>query len=233
MKPAQAARALAEATSSITTRQDVVDALVDLLDKCRVGLDVNAGGILVETSHGLDLLVSTSHAITELELHQLHIDEGPCVDAHRTGERVQEHTRSALLERWPRFGQTMVTAGYESVHASPLGYDGLTFGAMGLFRRDAEPFTDDESVIAQAFADIGSMLIIPVRDAPAEEVPTHLDEALSARIMIEQAKGVLAEHHDLPMPDAYELLVRSARDRRLPLTTWAATVLSSAEAPRG
>lgn len=232
MKPVLAARALAAATSAMLIRRDVIGALVDVLEKCKVGLDIQAGGILVQTSHGLDLLASTGHTIAEIELHQLHAAEGPCIDSHHGAIRVQEHSRTAVLRRWPEFGRTMVNAGFESVHASPLRYGELTFGAVGLFRTVDEPFTDDESAIAQAFADIAAMLIVRPRDTPAAEIPVHLDDALSTRIMIERAKGVLAENHDLSMADAYALLVQSARDRHQPLTAWAATVLSNTDESR-
>lgn len=232
MRPALAARALADAISALLTRRDVVGALIDLLEKCKVGLDVQAAGILVETSHGLDLLASTSHSIAEIELHQLHVDEGPCIDAHAGAVRVQEHSQAALLQRWPDFGRTMVNAGFESVHAAPLAYEGVAFGALGLFRRADEPFTNDESAIAQAFADIAAMLIVPPHEAPADELPDRLDEALSARVMIEQAKGVLAETHEVSMEDAYDLLVQNAREHREPLTAWAAGVLSTIERSR-
>ncbi|MET0930804.1 MAG: GAF and ANTAR domain-containing protein [Aeromicrobium sp.] len=233
MEANRAAQALAEASSSLTTSYDAVGAVAALLENCRAGLEIDAGGILVESSGRLELLASSSHEVAELETYQLHVDEGPCVEAFQTGTAVQAHGRDTLRARWPRFAETMVAAGFESVHASPLQIQGRTFGAMGLFRRTPVVFTPAEDVVARGFADIASILVLQLGEVPPEQLYRRLQNALDARVLLEQAKGVLAGAHDLSMADAYDLLVQSARDRHQPLTAWAVQVIASAQTPRG
>ncbi|MET0446895.1 MAG: GAF and ANTAR domain-containing protein [Aeromicrobium sp.] len=232
MESQRAAQALAQASASLTTSYDAVGALAALLENCRHGLDVDAGGILVETGGQLELLASSSHEMAELEAYQLQVDEGPCVDAFQKGTAVQEHTIESLTERWPQFAATMVAAGFESVHATPLQIQGRTFGAMGIFRRDPLAFTPDEDVVARGFAHIASMLVLQLGEVPPEQLYRRLQNALDARVLLEQAKGVLAGAHDLSMAEAYDLLVQSARDRHQPLTAWAVQVIASAQTPR-
>lgn len=212
----------------MTKQHDVAGALAMLLDLCGQGLAVDASGILVESSGQLELLVSSSHAAAELETHQLHADQGPCIDAHASGASVQAHSAAGLTERWPKFAATMLGAGFASVHAAPLKFQGSTFGAIGLFRHADEPFTADEDIVARAFADIATVLVLHVGELPADQVEERLKDALDARVVLEQAKGVLADAHNVSMADAYSMLLRGARDREQGLTDWARHLVASA-----
>lgn len=229
----RAAQALAEASSSLTKVHDVAGSLASLLESCKTGLDVEVGGILVATPAGtLELLAASSHRASELEVHQLHVDEGPCIDAYRAGVAVQVHSPQPLVERWPAFGPTMLEAGLLAVHAAPLVWHGDTFGAMGLFRRSDVAFTAEEDRMAQAFADIATMLVLHVDEVDASALSDRLGAALSERVAVERAKGVLAEAHDVDMGEAYELLRRGAAERGVQLSTWASQVVADAQRPR-
>ena len=232
MDAARAAQALAQATSSMTGSLDVAGAMSALLVSCHDALGVDASGVLLESRGRLELFVASSHQADELETHQLHADEGPCIEAYRTGLPVRASSAGALVERWPDFGVTMLASGFASVHASPLGIRGSTFGAMGLFRRADVPFEPDEDRLAQAFADIASVLVAHLGEVTPQHLAERAHQALDGRIVIEQAKGVLADTHDLTMAAAYDLLVAGALEQRQPLTAWAAQVVAAAHEGR-
>jgi transcriptional regulator with GAF, ATPase, and Fis domain len=229
MEAARAAQELALASASLTRPHDVAGSLAALLKNCKEGLAVDAVGILVESADGLELLASSSHAASELEMHQLHVEQGPCIDAFTTAESTQEHSRQALLKRWPEFARTMLASGFESVHATPLVWHGEAIGAMGVFRRVSAKFTPDEKVVARAFADIATMLVVQLDEAQPDQLSQRVKDALESRVLIELAKGVLADAHDLSMADAYELLVRGAVDSSDTLTDWATSVVEGAQ----
>ena len=232
MEPVRAARALADASASLTRSHDVTDAVVSLVASCRDGLEVDAVGVMVEHGGRLELLAASSHEAAELEVHQLHDDEGPCVDAHRLGATVQVSSRDDLLRVWPAFGETMLRAGYLAVHATPLVWRGRAFGAIGVFRRTAEAFTDDEHAVAQAFADIATMLVVHLDEVQPDELTRRLDQALAGRVVVEQAKGVLADQRTIGMGEAYAALVREAADAEVSLTDWATRVVLEAHTQR-
>lgn len=232
MEPVRAARALADASASLTRTHDVTDALVSLVASCREGLAVDAVGILVERDGRLELLVASSHEAAELEVHQLHDEEGPCVDAHRLGATVQVSTRDDLLRCWPTFGETMLAAGFASVHATPLMWHGQAFGAIGVFRRTDAAFTDDEHAVARAFADIATMLVVHLDEVLPDELARRLELALAGRVVVEQAKGVLADQRTIGMGAAYAALVREAADAEMSLTQWATRVVQEAHDQR-
>jgi AmiR/NasT family two-component response regulator len=59
----------------------------------------------------------------------------------------------------------------------------------------------------------------------------QLEHALESRIVIEQAKGVLAERHGLAITDAFELLRSAARSHRIRIHELAGRVVSSRDTP--
>lgn len=228
MDASTAAHALARASATLIDGHDVPGTLAALLDGCRAALDVGAAGILVQANGSLDVLASSSHEASELELHQAQLDQGPCVDAHASGKAVAVTGRAELLRRWPDFGAHLVESGFSSVHASPLRWHRSTIGAMGLFRRSDTPFTDEDDTFAQAFADIATSLIVSTDELTTEELTSRLKSALTSRIVIEQAKGVLAETRGVSMAEAYQLLLSESADRHEPLVTWSAQILRDA-----
>ena len=231
MEASRAADALARASAALVGETDIAGFLATLLDSSADVLHSDAGGILIEDDNSLDLLAASSHAAVELELHQAQLDEGPCVDAHRSGRAVNAHGPD-LPARWSRFGRTMLDSGFSSVLASPLRWHGAPLGAMGLFRRLDEPFTSDEETVAQAFADLATLLIVRADKVDLDTVKRRIQELLSARVVIEQAKGVLAEDHDMDMAEAYQLLLRRAAQDGGKLTTVAKAVVDEAQRRR-
>jgi AmiR/NasT family two-component response regulator len=66
-----------------------------------------------------------------------------------------------------------------------------------------------------------------------ERENAQLREALASRILIEQAKGVLAERFRIDVGQAFEVLRRSARARRRRLHEVAAEVVAGPARSRG
>lgn len=228
MEASRAADALAKASAALVGETDIAGFLATLLTSSADVLQIDAGGILVEDGGRLDLLAASSHAAVELELHQAQLDEGPCVDAHMTSLAVNAHGPD-LLDRWPRFGRTMLDSGFSSVHASPLRWHGVALGAMGMFRRTDELLTSEEETVAQAFADLATLLIVQTEKVDLETVRQRVQDLLTERIIIEQAKGVLAESHRVDMAEPYELLLRRAAEDGATLTTTAQAVVDQAQ----
>lgn len=230
MEPRRAARALAAASSTMIGPDDIGGALASVLQHCRDGLDVDACGILIDVAStpGLTVLAASSHEAHELEIHQAAIGEGPCVEAWSGNVTVQAGGAD-IGRRWPVFAAAMSSAGFSSVHASPMTVDGATFGAMGLFRQSEEVLSPDEQDLAQAFADIVSVLVVHLGDVPPRQLEERLAEVLGGRVAIERAKGVLAEVHRDSMGAAYDRLVRDARESGQSLSGWAVQVVEDAQ----
>ena len=96
-------------------------------------------------------------------------------------------------------------------------------GALNLFRGSDEPFTGTEMEVAQEMAAIGVIQerVLRERNLLAEQ----LRAALSSRVVIEQAKGMLAEYLAVTVDDAFKLLRTYARDHNRRLSEIASNVV--------
>jgi GAF domain-containing protein len=138
-------------------------------------------------------------------------DEGPCLDCFRTSQPIAAPDLRGRTE-WPRFVTHTLDTGYRSVHAVPLRLRTETIGALNLFSIQPRALGPDELRIAQALADVATIGILQERAIRRREVlAEQLQVALNSRIVIEQAKGVLAERGQLEMERAFEVLRGHAR----------------------
>jgi GAF domain-containing protein len=216
-----------ELADSLVDDFDVVDLLTVLADRCVEVLDVSAAGLMLAAADGaLRGVASSSDAMRVLELFELQAQEGPCLDAHRTGQPVVNQDLITVNGRWPRFAPVALEAGFRSVHALPMRLRGATIGALNLFRSTAGGLDDLDLAAAQAMADIATIAILQHRAATESQLLNEqLSLALDSRVVIEQAKGVLAERAGLDMEQAFARLRGHARNHNLRLADVAHAVI--------
>jgi GAF domain-containing protein len=214
---------------------DIVDLLDQLVNACVVVLGVNAAGLLLDDQKGnLALVASSSEESRLLELFQLQNDQGPCLDCVRTGNAVTSGDLEAERGRWPLFVPAARMAGFRSVAALPLRLRDQVIGGLNLFVASPRevPLTDRR--VAQALADVATIGILQQRSVHRSHVLSEqLQYALNSRVIIEQAKGVLAERGQLTMEAAFEVLRRYARNHNQKLTDVAHLVVTAGLDPTG
>jgi GAF domain-containing protein len=207
------ARTLVELADTLVDDFDVVELLTLLANRCVEVLDVSAAGLMLVAPEGdLRVVASSSEEMRLVELFELQAQEGPCPDCYRTGEPTGSRDLAAEECRWPQFGPVALKAGFRSVRALPMRLRGLTIGALNLFHVDEGVLDDDDVVAAQALADVATIGILQHRAVrEAHVVIDQLNHALQSRIVIEQAKGVIAERSRLDMDQAFFWLRQYAR----------------------
>jgi GAF domain-containing protein len=210
------AHAFVELADSLVEDFDVVDLLARLGERCVELFDAVAAGLLLADGDGvLRLMAATSEAMEIVELFQLQNDQGPCLDCYQRGEPVQVEDLAAAGGQWPRFVAVATDAGFRSAHAFPLRLRGRVLGALNLFRSVPGHLAPGEVAAAQALADVATIAIIQHRAAhDAQDLADQLHLALNSRILIEQAKGVIAEHAGVGMDEAFARLRGYARRHR-------------------
>ncbi len=206
---------------------DVVDLLHGLVTACVELLGVTAAGLLLDDQRGnLAVMASSSEETRLLEVFQLQADQGPCLDCVRSGTAVTSDDL-ASDPRWPLFVPAARDVGFASVVALPLRLRNQTIGGLNLFDGVAEQISMQDRGLAQALADVATIGILQHRSAHRRNVVAEqLQHALSSRVVVEQAKGVLAERGGLDMDGAFLALRRYARDRNLKLTELSRRVVS-------
>ena len=231
------ARAAARQTLTATTFVEIVDTLVGdfdvievltlLTSRCVELLDAAAAGILLADGDGhLRVIGASTEQIQLLELFQVQNDEGPCLDCFRTGQ-VVVHSDLDIPSPWPQFARVCTAAGFASVCAVPLRLNAHTLGCLNMFMSEPGGLTRDDVAIAQALADVASIAIIQdqaTRDSAVRE--NQLQHALSSRIAIEQAKGMIAENSHVDMDEAFSRLRLYARSNNRGLTEVAEALVS-------
>jgi len=212
-------RTLVELADTLVADFDVVELLTLLADRCVDVLDVEAAGLMLVAPEGdLRVMASSSEAMRVLELFELQSQEGPCLDCYRSGEPVVNQDLAVVNGRWPRFVAEALGAGFRSVHALPMRLRGTVIGALNLFHVEPGEMRDADIEAAQAFADVATIAILQHRAAlEAQVLNEQLTHALNSRIVIEQAKGMIAEREDLNMEDAFSMLRNHARSHNLRL----------------
>ena len=224
---------LVELADTLVDDFDVVEMLTLLANRCVDVLDVAAAGLMLADPEGdLRVVASSSDAMRLVELFELQSQEGPCPDCYRTGNSIVNRDLTSDAERWPRFGPFALKSGFRSVHAVPMRLRRLTIGALNLFRSDEGALDDADVVAAQALADVATIGILQHRAAvSAQVVVDQLNHALQSRIVIEQAKGIVAERAGLDMGAAFSWLRGHARSHNLRLVDVAQSVIEGSLRP--
>ena len=222
------ARTFVELADTLVAHFDVVELLTMLACRCVDLLDIGAAGLMLVAPDGnLRVMASSSEAMRVLELFELQSDEGPCPDCYRTGLPVVNQDLAEGSIRWPQFATEALAAGFHSVHALPMRLRGTVIGALNLFHSERGLMSPYDVETAQALADVATVTILQHRAAlEARILNEQLHHALSTRVIIEQAKGMVAERKDLTMEQAFALLRNYARNHNLRMAEVAEWIIS-------
>lgn len=208
---------------------DVVDMLSGLTTRCAELLDVSAAGLMLADRGVLHVMAASSERTRDLQLFQVQRDEGPCRDCYRSGAAISVEDLSRESKRWPQFTVAARRAGFASVHALPMRLHQVQLGALGLFGSKVGPLTDDDLVLAQGLAHVATVAVVHAGTAARHAaVNQQLQTALASRVVVEQAKGVLAERGGLEVDEAFARLRGYARDHSQRLADVAQSVVSGA-----
>ena len=199
---------------------DIIDFLHLLTDRAVRLLAVSAAGVVLADPRGeLRVAAASSEEAGLLELFQLQNDQGPCLDCFRTGRPVTAAGLAGPAPRWPRFAHAATQAGFATVEALPMRLRDQVIGALNLFGAGPGGFDTADLRIGQALADVATIGLLQERNVRRREtVAEQLQGALNSRVVIEQAKGKLAERLGIDMDRAFKMLRDYARTTNQHLT---------------
>lgn len=221
------AETFVELADTLVDGFDLMEFLYTLVERCVELVDVSAAGLMFGDEQGrLRVAASSSEETRLLELFQLHAEEGPCLECYSSGKPVEEPDLALAGDRWPVFAPEAMRAGFRTVHALPMRLRERTVGSLNLFHVDPEALPPAATRLAQSLIDVATIGLIQAQGGQRSDVLLDkLQLALLARVVIEQAKGVLAEHRGTTPAEAFILLRSHARAHDLRLTELAYTVI--------
>ena len=221
------ARTLVDMADTLVDHFDVLEMLTLVSDRCVEVLGATAAGVMLASPEGsLRMAAASSEELRIVELYAAQSQEGPCIDCHRTGTQVVNVDLTQAQDRWPEFAPRAVEAGFRSVHALPMRLRGQTIGVLNMFHATPGRFDAEDILAAQAFADMATISLLQNRAArEAQIVNEQLNTALNSRIVIEQAKGIIAESSKVDMAEAFQRLRSHARTLHLMLSDVARAVI--------
>lgn len=226
-REARVADVFVELADSLLTDFDVTEFLTALASGVVELLPVDSAGVLLARPDGSIRVVAASSEEAELlEMYELQNGAGPCLECHRTGEPIVNASVSSADARWPGFGAAARAQGFVLVHALPLRYGDRLIGTLNMMAIREDVLRPDDSKLARALADVATITLLQHRAmVDSDKQTAQLSSALTSRVVIEQANGVLAEAGSVDMETAFRALRRHARDRNLRLASVAASVV--------
>lgn len=218
--------AFVEAADTLADDFDIDGFLYALASSCVHLLPVEAAGLMLADGRGrLQPSCATSENARLLALFELQSGAGPCLDAFDSGHPVVGACLGSDQARWPGFAEAGRALAFDSVHALPLRRHTEVIGVLSLLRADPGPLSDTDMRTGQALADVATIGILAQRSRHQAVLQSgQLQQALTSRIMIEQAKGMLAERYQITPSEAFCMLRRYSRHHRLSLSDLAGLV---------
>jgi GAF domain-containing protein len=225
----QLAKVFVEIADTLVDEFDLLDYMHMLTERVVELTGAAAAGMLLTNQRGrLEFIAGSDENIKLVELFQLQNEDGPCLEAFNTGEPVVNVNLGKAAARWPRFAPRAAAAGFQSVHAFPMRLRGQVIGALNVFGDTAgSDFEDDDVQVMQALADAATIGLLQERTiSRGEALSEQLQGALNSRIIIEQAKGAIAQAHNISVDDAFTAIRGYARRTNRRLTEVAESIVA-------
>jgi GAF domain-containing protein len=202
------AAAFVTLADTLVAGYDVVELLQTLVDTCAELLDATAAGILLGDSSGdLEVIASTSEESRLVDVMQTTSGRGPSMQCFSTGQPVSVADIAELDEEWADFRREALAQGFRAAQVVPLRLRGRIIGTLTLLRSEPGALSADDQTVAQGLADVATIGILHERAVRESDMAqSQLQHALNSRVVIEQAKGVIAQVRSIDMAEAFQLL---------------------------
>jgi GAF domain-containing protein len=223
-------RTLSEFARTLLVTYDIDFVLDTLLTQLTGSLGLTGAGISLAKGDRLQDTHASSADLSRLEDVQLATSTGPCAVAFRTGEPVVVPDLAEWTSRWPRYCEVAAELGIHSVAGLPMRLGDQTFGALNLYDATPRDWTTEDLDFAGLVRDMACGYFVNVTKLnQQQELTEQLQGALRTRVVIEQAKGMLASAENITLQQAFERIRRMARSRQRPLRDIARELVQTLE----
>jgi hypothetical protein len=211
---------------TLTAGYDISDVLHDLAGRVSGVLAIAGAGVSLRQDDVLRFVTADTEAIATLEREQEQEQDGPCMDALRSGEPVAVPDLTEQGARWPHYTALAVRLGIVAVAAIPMR-NAARIGVLDLYDTHTHDWSQGELATARVFTDIATAYVLHASELTRERrTVEQLQRALESRVVIEQAKGIVAADRGITVDQAFALLRKHANDRNATLRAVAEAVVN-------
>lgn len=210
----------------LLTSYDVDTVLGELTMQVAAVLDLVGSGVSLVRDGQLSYTPAVPRPITELEAVQQRTRSGPCVEALSSGSAVVISDLAGEAARWPRYCEVARREGVRAVAAIPMSLAGERFGSLNLYSGSPREWDPDDLAAARVMADMATGYLINASKLDQQvQLASQLRAALESRVVIEQAKGVVANAEGIGVEEAFDRIRRHARNHQSNLHEVASAVV--------
>jgi GAF domain-containing protein len=190
-------------------------------------LDIAGSGVALVDGGHLTGAAASSEAVADVARVEEKHQEGPCVETFRSGRVTLVDDLGRERDRWPHVVAQAVDGGLGAVAAVPLGGDGPPVGVLALYHHTPRPWAEDEIRAARLLADVATGYVANAAELDRQRrTADQLQHALDSRVIIEQAKGMVAAQRGVSVDEAFKRLRKHANDHNATLRSTAEAVVN-------
>ncbi len=201
--------------AALTSGYGIGDVLHNLTGEMAEVLDLSGAGVTLVHDGQQRFVTAAVEAIADLERVQESFQKGPCIDAVASAApvAVPDIAEGEASNRWPDYTVAAKAAGIQSVAGIPMLAEGTAIGAVNLYDSQPRAWSSEDLRVAAIFASIATGYLAHASSARQQQrTAEQLEEALKTRLIIEQAKGVLANQRVITVDEAFKRLRAYARE---------------------
>jgi GAF domain-containing protein len=225
-------RVLRQFARTMAANYDITQALHDLSDDLVQVLGVSAAGVALLDRDELRFVTATSDTGAEAERIQERLQDGPCMESIRRGEPVPVRDLAEHHDRWPQYAPAVEQIGVRAALGVPLVLEDRRVGSLDIYSHEPRDWDDEAITTALTLADLGAAYVLNASElAQTKRTAEQLQTALDSRIVIEQAKGVLAERIGISTGEAFQRIRAAARRHSTKITNICQKVIDTDYVP--
>lgn len=220
-------RELADLGNGLGPDSDLHESLHRLSVTTSAALELDGAGVTIKIpGKAINYLTAADPVTLHVERRQDELQEGACVDAIATSQIVAV---SDLNDepRWPLFTPVLLEAGFHAAAGIPIRFQRLNIGALNLYSNATRAWTTEEFNAGRLIADLAAgYLVNNELLRSTQSLAEQLQTALNSRVIIEQAKGLMAGRHGMTPDEAFEVMRSYARGQRTKIQEIARVVVA-------
>jgi len=220
-------RTVSEYSRTLLIKYDVIVVLQELARRLVDALDLAACGVALESGERLQAASAFPSSIADLDKIQLETRRGPAALAFGTLEVVAIEDVRTETDRWPEYCAAAERSGIRAVAGIPMRVNGSAIGAFTLYSDVPHEWSEAELAGAQVMGDMATGYVINATHLDVQErLNGHLQRALDSRVLIEQAKGILAASTGVSLDEAFGKIRQHARSHNVTISTVADSIVN-------